>query len=62
MAHVVKDAVKIYVRFPGGKGSYADIHALDGRSDLAVLRLIEKVPDLKPLKIGDASNLKKGSS
>ena len=60
MAHVVKDAVKIYVRFPGGKGSYADIHALDGRSDLAVLRLIEKVPDLKPLKIGDASNLKKG--
>ena len=60
MAHVVKDAVKIYVRFPGGKGSYADIHALDGRSDLAVLRLIEKIPDLKPLKIGDASNLKKG--
>jgi serine protease Do len=60
MAHVVKDAVKIYVRFPSGKGSYADIHALDGRSDLAVLRLIEKIPDLKPLKIGDASSLKKG--
>jgi S1-C subfamily serine protease len=60
MAHVVKDAVKIFVRFPGGKGSYADIHALDGRSDLAVLRLIDKIPDLKVLKIGDASNLKKG--
>lgn len=60
MAHVVKDAVKIYVRFPNGKGSYADVHALDGRSDLAVLRLIEKIPSLKPLKIGDASTLKKG--
>ena len=60
LAHVVKDAVKIFVRFPGGKGSYADIHALDGRSDLAVLRLIDKIPDLKVLKIGDASNLKKG--
>jgi S1-C subfamily serine protease len=58
--HVVRDAVKIYVRLPSGKGSYADIHAADSRSDFAVLRLIDKVPDLKPLKKGDASNLKKG--
>jgi S1-C subfamily serine protease len=58
--HVVRDATKIYVRLPGGKGSYADIHAADSRSDFAVLHLIEKLPDLKPLKKGDASNLKKG--
>jgi len=58
--HVVRDAEKIYVRLPGGKGSYADIHAADSRSDFAVLRLIDKLPDLKPLKKGDASNLKKG--
>ncbi len=60
LAHVVKDAVKIYVRFPNGKGSYADIHALDGRSDLCVLRLIDKIPDLKALKMGDSSSLRKG--
>jgi serine protease Do len=45
--HVVRDAAKIYVRLPGGKGSYANIHAGDGRSDLAVLRLLD--PTLVPL-------------
>jgi serine protease Do len=58
--HVVRDATKLYVRLPNGKGSYADIHAADSRSDLAVLRPIEKLPDLKPLKHGDASKLRKG--
>src|SRR5262249_40579043 len=39
--HVIHDATKIYVRLPGERGSYADIHAADPRSDLAVLRLID---------------------
>jgi serine protease Do len=40
--HVVRDATKIYVRLPGGKGSYANIHAGDARCDLAVLRLLNR--------------------
>ena len=31
--HVVQDATKVYVRLPGGNGSYADIYAADPRSD-----------------------------
>src|SRR5262245_3799447 len=38
-AHVVRNATKVFVRLPGGKESWADIHASDPRSDLAVLRL-----------------------
>jgi S1-C subfamily serine protease len=59
-AHVVRGATKVYVRLPGNRGSYADIHALDPRSDLAVLKLLDKVPDLKPLKFGDGGKLRKG--
>jgi serine protease Do len=39
--HVVEGASKIYVRLPGGKGSFANIHAGDARCDLAVLRLLD---------------------
>jgi serine protease Do len=50
--HVVRDAAKIYVRLPGGKGSYANIHAADSRSDLAGLRLLDSslapLPFLRP--------------
>jgi S1-C subfamily serine protease len=62
MAHVVRNATKIYVRLPGGRGSWADVHAADPRSDLAVLRLLEKdkLPKLQPVKFGDGSHLKKG--
>jgi S1-C subfamily serine protease len=59
-AHVVRGATKIYVRLPGNRGSYADIHALDPRSDLAILKLIDKIPDLKPLKFGDGGKVRKG--
>ncbi len=59
-AHVVQGATKIYVRLPGGKGSYADIHALDPRSDLAVLRLITRLPGLKPIPMGRGGKLRKG--
>src|SRR2546425_5499095 len=33
--HVVQGATKIFVRLPGERSSYADIHAADPRSDLA---------------------------
>ena len=60
--HVVRDATKLYVRLPGNKGSYADIHGADPRSDLAVLRLLEerKVQPLLGLKFGDGSSVRKG--
>jgi serine protease Do len=59
--HAVHDATKIYVRLPGGKGSYADIHAADPRSDLAVLRLVdETVGPLMAIRFGDGDNVRKG--
>jgi len=59
-AHVVRGATKVFVRLPGGAGSYADIHALDTRSDLAVLRLIDRVPDLVPITLGNGERVSKG--
>jgi serine protease Do len=61
--HVVRDATKIYVRLSGNKGSYADIHAADPRSDLAVLRLLEakKLRPLQKLTFGDADSVRKGT-
>lgn len=59
--HVIDKATKVYVRLPGNnRGSYADIHAADGRSDLAVLRLISPLPDLKAIPIGDGGKVRKG--
>src|SRR5262245_11970282 len=59
-AHVVRGATKVFVRLPGGTGSYADIHALDSRSDLAVLKLIDVPENLKPIVLGDADGVHKG--
>ena len=50
--HVVQNATKLFVRLPGKKGSYADIYAADGRSDLAVLKLIDPPGNLKPIRFG----------
>jgi S1-C subfamily serine protease len=59
--HVIRGATKVFVRLPGGKGSYADIHAAEPRCDLAVLRLIDKrLQPLTALKRGDGSKLRKG--
>jgi serine protease Do len=59
--HVVQDATKLYVRLPGGKSSYADIHAADPRSDLAVLKLLNPhVLPLKTIALGDADKLQRG--
>jgi serine protease Do len=59
-AHVVKNATKIYVRVDGGKGSWADIHALDPRSDLAVLRLLEPPAGLKEVVFAQGNSFRKG--
>ena len=59
-AHVVRKATKIFVRLPGGRGSWADIHAADPRSDLAVLRLLDPPPNLKALRLGEGGKLRKG--
>jgi serine protease Do len=48
----IEGAKKIYVFLPGG-GSYADIHAADSRSDLAVLKLITPPTNLEPIKFAD---------
>lgn len=58
--HVVQDAAKIYVRLPNGHGSYADIHAADPRSDLAVLRLLTPGKRLTPIVLGNADELRRG--
>lgn len=60
--HVVRDATKLFVRLPDGTGSYADIHAADVRSDLAVLRLLDVKGPLPTLPLGDASGLKRGGA
>jgi len=44
----------------GGRGSWADVHAADPRSDLAVLRLLDKVPGLRPIAFGDGDKVRKG--
>jgi serine protease Do len=59
-AHVVRNATKVYVRLPGNRGSWADVQAADPRSDLAVLRLLDRVTNLKALPLGDGGTVKKG--
>lgn len=59
--HVIERAKKVYVRLPGnGRGSYANILAADGRSDLAVLKMIEPPSDLKAVPFGDGGKVRKG--
>ena len=51
-AHLVADATKVFVRTPTG-GSYADLVAADDRADLAVLRLLDVPPKLRPVKLAE---------
>src|SRR5579883_1358875 len=51
--HLIENATKIYVRGPGGGGSYADVHAADYRSDLAVLKLLSPVRGLSAAKLSE---------
>jgi S1-C subfamily serine protease len=59
--HVIRDATKIFLRLPGAKASYADIHAADPRSDLAVLRIGDaRLLPLKAVRFGDAAKVERG--
>lgn len=58
--HVIHGATKVFVRLPGKRGSYADIHAADPRSDLAVLRLIQKGGPYDAIRLGDGDKLERG--
>jgi S1-C subfamily serine protease len=50
-AHLLDGVRKVFVRFPnGGGGSFADLHAADFRSDLAVLKLRTKSPKLRTIR------------
>jgi serine protease Do len=59
-AHVVNKATKIFVRLLGG-GAWANIHASDPRSDLAILQLLEPWPRLRAIRLGDGGHLRKGT-
>ena len=59
--HVVQDATRVFVRLPGGRASYADVHAADPRSDLAVLRVLnDAILPLPAVAFGDADGLERG--
>jgi serine protease Do len=62
--HAIDGATKIYVYLAGKTGapvgSYADIHAADARSDLAVLKLIHPPPDLKAITFAEVRTYTKG--
>lgn len=54
--HLIEGATKIFVRTASGQGFYADIHAADARSDLAVLKpadTLPREPALTPIKFAD---------
>jgi serine protease Do len=59
-AHVVQNATRVYVRLPGKRGSWADIHASDPRSDLAVLKLLDPPADLTALELGRGEDVRTG--
>jgi S1-C subfamily serine protease len=63
--HVVRGASRLLVRAAGGQSFRAELIAADPRSDLAVLVPVQdregERPRLKPIAIGDATGLRKGS-
>src|SRR5947209_7466569 len=63
--HVVKGASRLVVKAAGRQQFEAEVIAADPRSDLTVIAPRQAVgvppPTLKPLRLGDASKLRKGS-
>jgi serine protease Do len=58
--HVVENAKKLKVRFRDGREVEAEIRGTDPESDLAVLKLKEKVPGLVPVKFTDSDKVRVG--
>ena len=59
-AHVVKDAKKVVVTFLDGRSYNAELIGIDEYTDMAVLKVNADLALLRPLLIGDSSNLKVG--
>ena len=63
--HVVRGAAELTVRAAGRQSFDAEIIAADPRSDLAVIVPVlsdeADLPKLKPIKIGDSGQLRKGA-
>ena len=59
-AHVVLDAKKIVVTFLDGRSYNAEIIGVDEYTDLAVIKVDADLILLRPLALGDSSNLKVG--
>ena len=59
-AHVVGDATKIVVTFLDGRSYNAKIIGVDEFTDIAVIKVDADLSLLRPLLIGDSSNLKVG--
>ena len=59
-AHVVENSEKVVVTFLDGRSYNADVIGVDAFTDLAVIRVEVDPSLLKPLLIGDSSNLKVG--
>ncbi len=59
-AHVVKNANKVVVTFLDGRSYNAEIIGADEYTDLAVIKVNADLALLRPLSIGDSSNLKVG--
>ncbi|MCH7876939.1 MAG: trypsin-like peptidase domain-containing protein [Thaumarchaeota archaeon] len=59
-AHVVVDAKKVVVTFLDGRSYNAEIIGTDEFTDLAVIKVNADLKLLRPLALGDSSNLKVG--
>jgi len=58
--HVVNDAEKVIVTFLDGRSYNAEVIGVDAATDIAVIQVDADSSLLKPLHIGDSSNLKVG--
>jgi len=59
-AHVVEDSDKVVVTFLDGRSYKADVVGVDVFTDIAVIKVDSDPSLLKPLLIGDSTNLKVG--
>jgi len=59
-AHVVDDSKKVVVTFLDGRSYNAEIVGIDEFTDLAVIKVNADLTLLRPLALGDSSNLKVG--
>ena len=58
--HVIEDGVKFMVSLPNQKQIEAKLIGREPTKDIAVLQLLEQVPDLQPIQIGTSRDLQVG--